>query len=110
MGSKQTCWKVRTVAVVLQFVFLFPLVHNPVHFLFVEHFHYKNISTQSVEKYHKTCSLDDLSIGESSDIEPIVSNFFVFFESQFRPSERTEIPISNQVLGFLLRAPPFSSF
>ncbi len=106
MHSKRTYRKVRIVALVLQFIFLFPLVYNPLHYLFVEHYHYNVTPTPSVEKYHKTCNIDDFNVGESADIKPVESEFLALHKQQLKPLEKVEIVLSEPTLGFLLRAPP----
>jgi len=98
-------WK-KIAAIFLLAAFLFPLVYNPVHYLFVEHFHPTEKSTPGIDSFHKSCKLDDFNFVESSDLETISSECFKSIYHELELGDETRTTLSYHNFTFLLRAPP----
>jgi hypothetical protein len=106
MGFAERNNKTIIVALVLLGIFLFPIVYNPLHHLFVKHFHYTTTEVSKIDSFHNSCKLDDFSLDKSSDIELVSCLVDVFIKSRNQLREIEVIFLAYHNFVFLLRAPP----
>ena len=99
-------WKKNATAIMLMYVFLFPLVYNPVHYLFVDHLHSIEKFSHGFDSFHKTCELDDFNFNKPIDFKATTFFSFESVQAELTLKEVSETFLSYRNFAFLLRAPP----
>ena len=106
MGCKRKNILKPWIAVILLSFFSFPLIYNPIHYLFISHHHHVEDSLSSFGTYHTSCNIDDFSYSETVDYQVL--------DFGCANSLPVDLELSIQILhfetyrrfSFFLRGPP----